>query len=181
VVGVSIIDKLNNYKLRFPEESDSTGDFIQFITQTPNYLDRNTSNAHVTGSAWLLNLDKTKVLLTHHKKLNSWCQLGGHADGETDVLKVAIREAKEESGIIGIIPISSDIFDISKHYIPKRGDCDAHYHYDITFALQVTDSEEYRVSAESFDLEWVEIDKVLEYANNSTMDRMYSKWLKYNE
>jgi len=118
------------------------------------------------------------VLLTHHRRMNKWVQLGGHTDGDSDVLAAALREAGEESGIEGIRPLSGDIFDIDVHRIPARGGEPAHYHYDIRFIATVTGSEDYTVSDESHDLAWVKIEKLTEYTTEDSMLRMRRKWVK---
>jgi 8-oxo-dGTP pyrophosphatase MutT (NUDIX family) len=104
----------------------------------------------------------TRVLLTHHRRLNKWVQLGGHTDGDPDVHTAALREAKEESGIEGVKPPFGNIFDIDVHRIPARGDEPAHYHYDIRFIAAVTGPEGYTVGDESHDLAWVEVGKLAE-------------------
>lgn len=92
----------------------------------------------MTGSAWLLNPDGTKVLLTHHKKLNRWLQFGGHSDGESNTWNVALREVTEESGIQNIQFVSSDIFDVDIHTIPENSKKNEpeHKHYDIRFFIK---------------------------------------------
>lgn len=114
---------------------------------------------HITGSAWVLSPDKKSVLLTHHRKLNKWLQLGGHSDGESNVLLTALREAKEESGIVEINPLSHSIFDIDIHTFPKKKNVEAHLHYDIRFCLQAMTSS-FSVSEESHSLRWVPLQKI---------------------
>lgn len=82
-------------------------------------------------------------------------QPGGHADGDTDTLRVAIREAEEESGIRGIVPVSCDIYDIDIHLIPARPASEeaGHWHYDVRYLLQAP-HEDYIISDESDDLAW---------------------------
>ena len=129
---------------------------------------------HVTGSAWILSPDRKAVLLTHHKKLNMWLQLGGHSDGEPDVLKTALREAHEESGILDIAPISENIFDIDIHIFPKKKNIEAHLHYDIRFCLQ-SSSYEFYVSDESNDLRWVPILEITGDQYDPSVRRMAQK------
>src|SRR5206468_1554493 len=109
---------------------------------------------HVTGSAWLLDSTGQRVLLTHHRKLGRWIQLGGHADGNPDVLAVAVREAKEESGMDAIETVSNDIFDLGVHQTPGHDGMLAHYHFDIRFLLRSTGDGRFVVSDESHALAW---------------------------
>lgn len=172
----ALLSQLLNYREKFPEEAKTVERLREFITERENCFRRSHSEGHVTGSAWVVDKRASKVLLTHHRKLNRWLQLGGHADGETDILSVALREAQEESGLEGLRPFSTDIFDIDIHLIPERGAEEEHFHYDIRYALQCTGSEDFAVSGESHDLRWVEIEKVSEMTEEESMRRMVSKW-----
>jgi len=89
---------IKNYAQAYPEEK-APHDMLKFLDDETGYFLRNSYNGHFTGSAWIVSPDRSRILMTHHKKLGKWIQLGGHADGENDLLKVALREAKEESGI----------------------------------------------------------------------------------
>lgn len=128
---------------------------LRFITSAPDCFERSHTEGHITGSAWLVNPSGEKVLLTLHHKLQRWMQTGGHADGDPDTLRVALREAEEESGIPGIHPVSPEIFDIDIHLIPARpakGE-PAHYHYDVRYLLR-SPHEEFAISEESDALAW---------------------------
>ena len=118
-----------------------------------------------------------RVLLTHHRKLGKWLQLGGHADGDPDPLRVAMREAREESGIETIAPISTEIFDLDVHEIPPHGGVPAHDHYDVRFLLRVEGDEAYRVGDESVDLAWVPMADVETLDVDESVLRMREKWL----
>jgi len=171
-----LIQEIKGYQNRFSAEVETAVRFIDFVSANPNCFERTLKEGHVTGSAWVVNGAKTHVLLTHHRKLNKWLQLGGHADGEGDVLKVALREAQEESGIKEINVLREEIFDLDIHLIPERGDAPAHYHYDLRYRFQVSGAEDYVVSDESHDLAWVEVDRIEEFTNEASMLRMARKW-----
>ena len=149
---------------------------IAFVMANPRCFDRNLAAGHITGAAWLLNRDGTRVLLTHHRKLNKWLQLGGHADGDPDVIDVALREAREESGIAAIEPISSSIFDVDVHEIPARGNVAKHLHYDIRFLCKTTSNERFTVSDESHDLAWVAWEELSTMDTDASVLRMHAKW-----
>jgi 8-oxo-dGTP pyrophosphatase MutT (NUDIX family) len=125
-----------------------------------------------------VNSSGDRVLLTHHKKLNLWLQLGGHADGECDILAVAKKEVEEESGLQDFIEVTCDIFDLDIHAIPERKGIPEHLHYDVRFAFRVTGSESFIVSDESHALAWVEISRVDEFTRDPSMIRMANKWMK---
>lgn len=169
---------LEVYADRYPEELDTIARLRSFIDAHENCFERSLAVGHVTGSAWLVNKAGDCVLLTHHRKLDRWLQLGGHADGESDIAKVALSEAQEESGIEGIKIISHELFDVDIHAIPARGAEPRHFHYDCRLALQVTGTEDFSVSHESDDLQWIAIDKLGSVTDEPSMLRMAKKWLK---
>src|SRR5574338_432782 len=145
---------LAEYKPINPEELQAKRQIIDFVQNHENCFERSLEVGHITGSAWLINKDGTKALLMHHAKLNMWVQLGGHCDGDHDVLRVATKEAQEESGISGITPVSTTIFDIDVHFIPANNKEKEHYHYDVRFLLQVTSDEQIVQNSESKELAW---------------------------
>lgn len=150
-----VCDALDFFAKKHPEQRAVADAMQQFIRSTPDCFERGHSAGHITGSAWLVNPRGDKVLLTLHHKLGRWLQPGGHADGDTDILRVAMREAEEESGICGISALSPEIFDIDIHLIPARPAAGgpAHYHYDIRYLLKAP-HENYAISPESDELAW---------------------------
>ena len=94
-----LLQKLRVYAAQFPLELETCSDYIDFVENEPDYLKRSLQKGHVTASCWILCPERDEVLLTHHRKLGIWIQLGGHLDGGEDVLDAALREAREESGI----------------------------------------------------------------------------------
>jgi 8-oxo-dGTP pyrophosphatase MutT (NUDIX family) len=170
-----LLQLLADYARRFPSESAVVERFREFVQAEPRCFDRNLFAGHVTGSAWVVNHARDAVLLTHHRKLGRWLQLGGHSDGNPDPLAVAMTEATEESGL-AVAPLSTSVFDLDVHEIPARGADPAHFHFDVRFALGVAGSEAFRVSAESLDLAWVPIARLADYTDEESMLRMARKW-----
>jgi len=168
--------QLNDYSLRHPEEVETVGAFMDFVGSEKECFSRELSIGHITGSAWVVNADGSEVLLTHHRKLDRWLQLGGHADGDTDVLSVAMKEAEEESGLIGFTHIGPGIFDIDIHPIPARKGEPEHLHYDVRYVLRADGALDYIVSDESHDLRWVGLDDVETLTTEPSMMRMVAKW-----
>src|SRR5580704_14695900 len=113
----SLINLLDKY-VPSDEEFIFKNRMLSFIKSHPHCFERTLEVGHITASCWLLNKEGSKALLTHHAKLNQWFQLGGHCDGNSDVLAVAVKEAQEESGIQEIRPVNDQIFDIDIHLIP---------------------------------------------------------------
>jgi 8-oxo-dGTP pyrophosphatase MutT (NUDIX family) len=167
---------LEQYQPNNPTETACKQDMLTFLAEYPNCFERSLECGHFTASCWLLSKDGSHALLTHHAKLGFWVQLGGHCDGNPDVLEVAIKEAQEESGIMAIKPLSNHIFDIDIHLIPTRKKEPEHYHYDVRFLLQVTSDEEFVVSHESKELRWVSKDIKSLPAGSDSVLRMFKKW-----
>jgi len=109
---------LASYPIIYPDDKTHLKRVEAFVEKYPRCFERNLAIGHITGSAWIVSPDRLHVLMTHHKKLNRWLQLGGHADGNPDVFTVALREAQEESGLKRIKPLAQQIFDIDVHPIP---------------------------------------------------------------
>ena len=173
--NTTLYDDLKLYLGSYPEEAEEVQRFQKFILGHPDCFERSLLIGHLTGSAWLVNRTASHVLLTHHKKLNLWVQLGGHADGDTDLRSVALREAEEESGISGIRIVSPAIFDVDIHTIPERKGVPEHLHYDVRYLLQTGEGEQFSVSDESHALAWVEIDKIRATTEEESILRMARK------
>jgi 8-oxo-dGTP pyrophosphatase MutT (NUDIX family) len=170
-----LLQLLSDYHRRFPAEAAVVARFEHFVRAEPRCFERDLWLGHVTGSAWLVNHARDHVLLTHHRKLRRWLQLGGHSDGNPDVLTVARNEAMEESGL-EVAALATDVFDIDIHEIPARRQDPAHFHFDVRFVLQVTGAETFRVGPESLDLAWVPIAALDAYTTEESMLRMARKW-----
>lgn len=171
---------LERYQPIDDADRDQAARLAAFVARQPACFERSCPEGHVTGSAWLVDPEGRRVLLTHHRKLNMWLQLGGHADGEPDVLSVALREAREESGLADISPVSPEIFDLDIHPIPPRPGEPAHLHFDVRFAMKAG-SMDVRAGEESHALVWVDIDRLAERTAEPSMHRMARKWKKRAE
>lgn len=169
---------LDNYKPNNDYEESCRLKMLQLLRQ-PHCFERSCLPAHFTGSAWLLNKAGDKALLMHHRKLNMWLQPGGHADGDPDLLAVALREAQEESGIEAIAPVYNEIFDLDIHAIGTPGTAKHLEHYDVRFLLQVHSDAELVINAESIDLQWFGPNEQWPTDKWSVI-RMRDKWLSRN-
>jgi 8-oxo-dGTP pyrophosphatase MutT (NUDIX family) len=173
-----LINLLLNYKAEYTEENEYKNKILNFLSKNDIFLGTKNSEGHITGSAWIISKDRKKVLLTHHKKLNKWLQLGGHTEEAETIYDGALREAKEESGLLNIHFFSKEIFDIDVHLIPERKNVKEHYHYDIRFLLEEDGNEKLVISEESNDLKWVEINKIIDYSGSRSILRMVEKTYK---
>jgi len=158
-----------------PAEAAMVADAREFVAAHRDCLERSCVPGHLTGSAWIVSPDRRRTLLTHHRKLDRWLQLGGHADGETDLLGVAWREAREESGLDGVQPAEPTLFDFDRHWIPARGAEPGHWHYDFRFLFTADPAAPLAVSSESKDLAWVELSQVSALNPSESMARMVRK------
>ena len=156
-------------------EAEMVAATIAFVEAETECLRRECVPGHLTGSAWILSADRTRTLLTHHHKLDKWLQLGGHADGDPDLLAVALREAREESGLAKVRAVSAEIFDVDRHWIPARKTEPGHYHYDLRFMIEADPREHLVISSEAKDLAWVEVAKVTTLNPEESMARMVRK------
>ncbi|MFC5578338.1 NUDIX hydrolase [Lysobacter niabensis] len=170
---------LRDYAQRWPSEAavvDLFGGLLDEAGEADPFT-RDRLGGHFTASSWLVDRSGSRVLLTHHRKLDRWLQLGGHADGDRDLARVALREAEEESGLTGL-SVEAAIFDLDRHWIPKRGDVPGHWHYDVRFVVRSNGNEDYVVSEESHDLAWREIAAIAGGSGaDASMQRMAGKWL----
>ncbi len=148
----------------------------EFVARHPDCFERRLPAGHVTASAWVIDRERAHALLTHHVKLGKWLQLGGHCDGDGDVLRVALREVEEESGLAGVKALlGGAIFDVDVHEIPARGDEPAHAHYDIRFLIEADRLEPLRISGESHDVRWVPFEAIPQLSTDESVLRLLRK------
>ncbi|MGI9429996.1 MAG: NUDIX hydrolase [Bythopirellula sp.] len=180
-----LLRMLEQYAFKHPEESASVEKIADLVTSCPDCFERSCRPGHVTGSAWVLSHDRSKCLLVHHRKLNRWLQPGGHADGQSQVEQVALREAQEESGLTALelepSGVAAEPLDIDVHLIPARLDAagnvveDSHEHHDIRFLLVATQVQALVLSEESHDLRWFSNHAVLNVTAEESVLRMMRK------
>lgn len=143
--------RIENY-ISFNEQEEKDRQLILSLMDQPDIFTRDNGVAHITASAWVVNKDFSKVLMAYHNIYNSWSWLGGHADGDEDLLAVAIREVQEESGIHNVTPVTDEIFSLESLTVDghiKRGEyVSSHLHLNITYLLFADDTEQVRTKAD---------------------------------
>ncbi len=164
-----LLSLLERYLAALPHERASVERITALVTQNEGCFERSCMPGHITASSWIISSCRTKVLLTHHRKLDRWLQLGGHADGECEVLDVALREAREESGMQHFKLLGERDprlpMDVDVHAIPARPGEPAHEHHDIRFLMEAEAGQDLVISDESNELRWFsesELDSVLD-------------------
>ena len=182
-----LLDMLARYRHVFPGEAPVVDRICELVEAHADCFQRSCRPGHVTGAAWIISADRRRCLLTHHRKLNRWLQLGGHADGQWQVEEVALREAREESGLAAFdfVPIDGALmpFDVDVHQIPERLDArghvieDAHEHHDVRFLLIAHTDQGISPSDESHDVAWFTPEEVLQRTNEESVLRMLRKAL----
>lgn len=144
----------------------------------PNCFERSLLHAHFTASAWLVNRGLTHCLLTHHAKLDRWLQIGGHADGDTELRRVCLKEVNEESGLKDICLADGQIFDLDIHLIPERKGIPAHDHYDVRFLVFGNMEEAIQINHESNQMKWLSLEEAGHLSeSNESIVRMINKTL----
>ncbi len=178
--GMDRTPLLNLLRAHAGRELDSTeraalAEILRFVETEPRCAERSLAVGHLTGSAWVVDPSRTRTLLTHHRKLGKWLQLGGHADGDLDLAAVALREAREESGLTRLRPVCAAVFDVDRHWIPERKAEPGHWHHDLRFMIEADPSEALVITKESKDIAWVEIARMADFNPEESMLRMARK------
>lgn len=174
-----LIEKLERYRIAEPHDQVHRDRILQFVKQHPDCFDRSLGIGHITGSAWIVNRNRDRFLLTFHRKLNMWLQLGGHADGNGNVAEVALNEAREESGLDEVRLLSDEIFDVDVHLIPEYKGLAEHHHYDVRFLVEADDSQGLKISDESHDLRWLSEIELKTLTTEESILRMLRKSLNH--
>ena len=179
-----LLTLLRRYRKIHPGELPLIDRFERFVGGREDCLLRSCAPGHITASAWIVSADHRRFLLTHHRKLGRWLQLGGHVDGVMDVQEAALREAREESGMASfevvrhsgqVVPLDLDI-----HAIPARGDEPRHLHYDVRFLLIAAPGQSLSCTPESLDLRWFSSGELISISDEEgllRLGRKASDWL----
>ena len=174
-------ENIENYIPYNEQEEVDKKIILSYINNFDNILTRDNEYAHFTSSAFILNKERTKILMIYHKIYNSWAWTGGHADGDSDLLHVAIKEAKEETGIKNVTPISNNIYSLEIMTVnghEKRGKyVGSHTHLNVAYLLEADEHEIVHIKEdENSDVKWIPIDKVVEASTEYWIsERVYAK------
>ena len=158
-------EKIEKYVPYNEQEEKDKNTILKYMDAFEDTLTRNNEFGHFTASAWVVNKERTKVLMIYHNIYKSWAWTGGHADGESDLLSVAVREVKEETGVENVKVLDDDIFSLEIVCVNghvKRGKyVSSHVHLNVTYLLEVDENETLRIKEdENSGVNWVPIDEV---------------------
>ena len=177
------IDDIAAYVPQTEQEAADKELMLDYIRRFPdNILTRENRIAHMTSSGFVVNADCSKVLMAHHNIYKVWAWTGGHADGDADLLAVALREAREETGVTHIRPLSGsiaslDILPVWGHM--KRGQwVSPHQHLNVTYLLTAEEGDALHFrEGENTGVAWLPAERLLELTNEWEMDEVYTKLL----
>lgn len=149
---MGIRQDIEKYRPWNEQEERDREQILAFLDQNPDAFLRTNRTAHMTASAWIVNPARDKVLLIYHKIYDSWAWTGGHADGEEDLLAVALREAREEAGITSVRPVTGEIYSLEVLTVDgheKRGEyVSSHLHMNVTYLLEAEETDALHIREE---------------------------------
>lgn len=178
---MNIRQELEQYMPCNEQEAADKEQILHLLATQPDIFTRENKTAHMTASAWLLNRTHDKVLMIYHNIYHSWAWTGGHADGDTDLLAVAVREAQEETGVNDIRPVDGKIFSVETLTVDgheKRGVyVSSHLHLNITYLLEADEEEVLKVKPdENSGVKWFTLDAAIAVSSEPWMiERIYKK------
>lgn len=174
-------ENIKNFKPYNEQEEVEKRIMSNYLNDFDDTLTRQNEYGHFTSSAFVLNKQRTKILMIYHKIYNSWAWVGGHSDGDSDLLYVAIKEAKEETGIKNVVPIFNNIYSIEIINVnghEKKGKyVGSHVHLNVTYLLEADENEEIHIKEdENSGVKWVPINEILNTTSEQWVrDRVYAK------
>ena len=176
-----LMESIRAYQPFNEQEEMDKSLILNWIETQDDAFSRDNTVAHMTASAWVVNKDRSRVLMAYHNIYDSWSWLGGHADGETDLLAVAIREVKEEAGISCVRPVSEKIFSLESLTVDghvKRGKyVSSHLHLNVTYLLEADPEEQVFVKEdENSGVGWFTPEEALKKSTEPWfVERVYGK------
>ena len=170
-------EKIEKYIPYNEQEKNDKKIILQYLEQFDNILTRENEFAHFTASSWVLNKEKTKVLMIYHNIYQSWAWTGGHTDGESDLLQTAIRELREETGVQNVKILDDNIFSLEvicvNGHVKKGKYVSSHVHLNLTYLLEVDENEKLQIKEdENSNVRWIPIEEISKKVNE--------KWIEEN-
>ena len=146
---VTLLEELEAYRPWNDQEERDRAELLRRLRSREALYTRDNAAGHLTASAWVVSPDRTQVLMAYHNLYDSWSWLGGHADGDRDLLAVSMREVREESGLTAVRPVSPHIYSLEILTVDgheKRGAyVSSHLHLNVTYLLEADEHGQLRV------------------------------------
>ena len=177
---MSLKEKIENYLPYNIEEQKDKELILKYMDIFDDVLTRKNEIGHFTSSCLIVNKEKTKVLMVYHNIYDSWSWVGGHADGDDDLLHVSLKEASEETGLKNVIPLSKDIFSLEvlgvDGHMKKGGYISTHIHLNITYLLCANENDITHIKEdENSDVKWFELEEAIKASSEPHMKKIYNK------
>ena len=178
---MNLIEELEEYIPFNEQEEMDKEEILRRLKSGEELYLRDNNSAHLTASAWVVSPDRKKTLMAYHKIYDSWSWLGGHCDGEHDLLAVAVKEVMEESGIKHVVPVSDQIYSIEiltvDGHVKKGHYVSSHLHLNATYLLEADPSEEVRIKEdENSGVRWFDLEEAVEASSEPWFrEHIYSK------
>lgn len=174
-------EQIKNYTPYNQQEQQDQRVMLEIMDSCSDYLLRTNETAHFTASAWVVNHDRSRLLLIYHNIYDTWTWAGGHADGESNLLETALREVSEETGLENIRPVREDIF--SLEIIPVNGHIkngryiSSHLHLNVTYLIEADQQEQLHIKQdENSGVGWFEASELDTLSNESWIkETVYAK------
>ena len=180
-MSMKIVEEIKKYRPCNEQEQRDKAVILAFLENNEDAFLRSNLLAHMTASSWIVNPGRTKTLMVYHNIYDSWSWTGGHADGETDLLSVALREAREETGIAHVRPVSPEIFSLEVLTVDgheKRGEyVPSHLHLNVTYLLEAEESDTLHIcKEENSGVAWFTLEEALKASTEPWfVERIYKK------
>ena len=180
-MNMKIVEEIKKYRPCNAQEQRDQALILDFLEKNGDAFLRSNLLAHMTASSWIVNPERTKTLMVYHNLYDSWSWTGGHADGETDLLSVALREAREETGIEHVRPLSPEIFSLEVLTVDgheKRGEyVPSHLHMNVTYLLEAEESDTLHICREeNSGVAWFTLEEALKASSEPWfVERIYKK------
>lgn len=177
---MNLKENIENYIPYNEQEENDKRVMLECIEMSDDVLTRENEVFHFTASNWIVNKEKNKILMIYHNIYNSWAWTGGHADGDENLMRVALKEAEEETGARSLKVLNNAIFSIQilpvDSHIKRGRFVSSHLHLDCCFLLEANEDEELKIKEdENSGVKWIDIDKVIEITNEERMKSIYKK------
>jgi 8-oxo-dGTP pyrophosphatase MutT (NUDIX family) len=171
---------IQNYNSITDQEIKDKEMFLKYINTFDDVVTRNNQIVHFTSSAFIVNKTKTKVLMIYHNIYKSWCWVGGHADGDTDLMSVAIKETGEETGLKSVNVLDKNIYAIDTlpvlGHVKKGKYIPAHVHLSVAYLFEADEKDKITIKPdENSNICWIDINKVAQMSSEEYMKPLYTK------